>query len=48
MGVGGRGVENDFKMIQAHYIYCANDNLYLQQVPSIGITASVPPQIIRH
>ena len=37
-----------FGTIQEHYIYRANDNLYLQPLPSASITASAPPQIIRH
>lgn len=35
-------------LIQAHCIYCANDNRCLQLVPSAGTTASAPPQLLRH
>lgn len=39
------GVGNNFEMIQV-YIYCINDNLCLQLLPSTNITASASLQII--
>ena len=42
----GQGDGECFCMIQVHYIYCANDNLYLQPLPSTSTSSSSEHQAL--
>ena len=48
IGFWYESASNWFIVVSVRSDLSANDNLYLQPLPSASITASAPPQIIRH